>query len=467
MAGLDARSIGVGRSAADGASVFATPTKAARSTSRIAVAIFQERIGDRIGGDLELTPPRRSSRPFRCHGRRFRRLAVATIAAGGLAAAAYFLRRRLRRGADPRATRESLRALLAKNRAPVASPNPRSRPASWMEGSSVWEDGELLYESLSIEVEAGERCTLLLCRSSAFDRRKLHPCLVLHGTGGSAHREERRIRKLAALGVLAVGVDLRHHGERVADGTDPNPYWRALKAAWRRPAAVEGAELSHHTAAAAAAHLYPFLYDSVYDCSRVLDYLETRADADCCRVGAFGNSLGGMIIPLLAAADSRLTACAPCIGVQGFCVRARPRVLARARRLAAAALRRRRRRPRRAARRRRGARRVGEARPRPPRHVRRAAIAPPPASTPTCSSSTRPPTRAARGPASRRRSTLRAPRSAAGAPTSGASASTGTSVAAAPLPAAEWKAGHVITDAMFEQVERFLSDRLTEPAPDP
>ena len=41
------------------------------------------------------------------------------------------------------------------------------------------------------------------------------------------------------------------------------------------------------------------------------------------------------------------------------------------------------------------------------------------------------------------------------------------SVAAAPLPAAEWKAGHVITDAMFEQVERFLSDRLTEPAPDP
>ena len=37
----------------------------------------------------------------------------------------------------------------------------------------------------------------------------------------------------------------------------------------------------------------------------------------------------------------------------------------------------------------------------------------------------------------------------------------------APLPAAEWKAGHVITDAMFEQVERFLSDRLTEPAPDP
>ena len=80
---------------------------------------------------------------------------------------------------------------------------------------------------------------------------------------------------------------------------------------WRAP------RLSHHTAAAAAAP-YPFLYDSVYDCSRVLDYLETRADADCSRVGAFGNSLGGMIIPLLAAADARLTACAPCIGVQGF-----------------------------------------------------------------------------------------------------------------------------------------------------
>ena len=331
----------------------------------------------------------------------------------------------------------------------------------------MWEDGELLYESLSIEVEAGERCTLLLCRSSAFDRRKLHPCLVLHGTGGSAHREERRIRKLAALGVLAVGVDLRHHGERVADGTDPNPYWRALKAAWRRPAAVEGAELSHHTEAAAAAHLYPFLYDSVYDCSRVLDYIETRADADCSRVGAFGNSLGGMIIPLLAAADSRLTACAPCIGVQGFayaldheCWHARVGSLQplfdavaddRGAPLDGAAVR--------AA--------WEKLVPGLLERTTRRARSPPPASTPTCSSSTRPPTRAARGPASRRRSTPRAPRSAAGAPTSGGSASTGTSVAAAPLPAAEWKAGHVITDAMFEQVERFLSDRLTEPAPDP
>ena len=114
--------------------------------------------------------PRRSEivRPCaRMPGTTQRRLALGAIAAGGLGLAAYFLRRRLRRGADPHATRESLRALLAKNRAPVPTPNPRSRPASWMEGSSVWEDGELLYESLSIEVEAGERCTLLLCRSSA------------------------------------------------------------------------------------------------------------------------------------------------------------------------------------------------------------------------------------------------------------------------------------------------------------
>ena len=397
-----------------------------------------------------------------------RRLALGAIAAGGLGLAAYFLRRRLRRGADPHATRESLRALLAKNRAPVPTPNPRSRPASWMEGSSVWEDGELLYESLSIEVEAGERCTLLLCRSSAFDRRKLHPCLVLHGTGGSAHREERRIRKLAALGVLAVGVDLRHHGERVADGTDPNPYWRALKAAWRRPAAVEGAEPSHHTEAAAAAHLYPFLYDSVYDCSRVLDYLETRADADCSRVGAFGNSLGGMIIPLLAAADSRLTACAPCIGVQGFayaldheCWHARVGSLQPLFDAVADD---------------RGAPLDGAA-------VRAAweklvpglldAYDAPRALAAACLDADVLVVNSAADP--------RCPRPGVEAAVDAARAALrgwgaderrlglhwDESVAAAPLPAAEWKAGHVITDAMFEQVERFLSDRLTEPAPDP
>ena len=288
---------------------------------------------------------------------------------------------------------------------------------------------------------------------------------MLHGTGGMAHRGGGSA--VAALGVLAVGVDLRHHGERVADGTDPNPYWRALKAAWRRPAAAEGAELSHHTEAAAAAHLYPFLYDSVYDCSRVLDYLETRADADCSRVGAFGNSLGGMIIPLLAAADSRLTACAPCIGVQGFayaldheCWHARVGSLQPLFDAVADD---------------RGAPLDGAA-------VRAAweklvpglldAYDAPRALAAACLDADVFVVNSAADP--------RCPRPGVEAAVDAARAALrgwgaderrspplGRERGGGAAPAAEWKAGHVITDAMFEQVERFLSDRLTEPAPDP
>ena len=100
------------------------------------------------------------------------------------------------------------------------------------------------------------------------------------GTGGSAHREERRIRKLAALGVLAVGVDLRHHGERVADGTD-EPVLARAQGGVAAAGGGGGRRIEPPHRGGGGGALYPFLYDSVYDCSRVLDYLETRADADC------------------------------------------------------------------------------------------------------------------------------------------------------------------------------------------
>ena len=51
---------------------------------------------------------------------------------------------------------------------------------------------------------------------------------------------------------------------------------------------------------------------------RVLDWLECRPDVDCSRVGATGISLGGMMAWYWAAADPRVSAIAPAIGVQSF-----------------------------------------------------------------------------------------------------------------------------------------------------
>ena len=50
----------------------------------------------------------------------------------------------------------------------------------------------------------------------------------------------------------------------------------------------------------------------------MLDYLETREDVDAGRVGLTGVSLGGMHAWLCAAADARVAAAAPMIGVQNF-----------------------------------------------------------------------------------------------------------------------------------------------------
>jgi dienelactone hydrolase len=62
----------------------------------------------------------------------------------------------------------------------------------------------------------------------------------------------------------------------------------------------------------------PFLLDNVWDLLRLLDYLETRPDADMARVGMTGVSLGGMHTWLCAAADLRVAVAAPMIGIQNF-----------------------------------------------------------------------------------------------------------------------------------------------------
>jgi fermentation-respiration switch protein FrsA (DUF1100 family) len=121
--------------------------------------------------------------------------------------------------------------------------------------------------------------------------------IVLHGTGDSKEGMEPLLEALAARGFLAVAIDGRYHGERAAG---PNAYPQAILRAYRT-----GQE-------------HPFLYDTVWDAMRLVDYLETRSDVDRARIGLMGISKGGMETYLAAAVDPRIAAAVPVIGVQSF-----------------------------------------------------------------------------------------------------------------------------------------------------
>ena len=63
---------------------------------------------------------------------------------------------------------------------------------------------------------------------------------------------------------------------------------------------------------------HPFIYDTVWDVMRLLDYLATRDDVDAQRIALIGFSKGGMETYLTTAVDSRVAVAVPFIGVQSF-----------------------------------------------------------------------------------------------------------------------------------------------------
>ena len=147
--------------------------------------------------------------------------------------------------------------------------------------------------------EASQRVPGLMMKASGASGR-LPVVIVLHGTGGTKEGQAPLLRELAARGFLAVAIDGRYHGERSQAGKGSADYVAAMLRRYRT-----GQE-------------YPFLYDTVWDILRLLDYLETRADVDAKRIGAVGFSKGGMELYLAAAVDQRIRAAVPCIGVQSF-----------------------------------------------------------------------------------------------------------------------------------------------------
>jgi len=130
--------------------------------------------------------------------------------------------------------------------------------------------------------------------------------VVLHGTGGNKEMMRPWLVDLARLGFVALAIDGRYHGERgnAVVGVGPLAYFAAITRAWRSlPVGPQE---------------HPLYYDTCWDVWRTLDYLETRDDVDPKRMGLAGVSKGGIETWLSAAADERVAAAVPMIGVQSL-----------------------------------------------------------------------------------------------------------------------------------------------------
>lgn len=168
--------------------------------------------------------------------------------------------------------------------------------------TAVWPDSSRYAgEHFSFAPEAGERVTGILLKAA--DSQGARPAVaVLHGTGARKEDERGLLRALADRGFVAVAIDARHHGERArtAERGDGGEYVDALLRAYRTGAG------------------HPYMYDTVWDAMRLVDYLQTRKDVDAGRIALLGISKGGTETYLAAAVDPRIAAAVPVIGVQSF-----------------------------------------------------------------------------------------------------------------------------------------------------
>jgi dienelactone hydrolase len=208
---------------------------------------------------------------------------LATPSATAAAAA-----RNARTFAGPAERRAAFLQVIDRPRVPLA-PEVQARP----------DDGEFAVQHVTYAVEAGERAAALVLQPKGPAARR--PVVIyLHGTGSSKDRSLARLREFARRGFVAVAPDGRFHGERIPAGASANAYEDAIVAAFR------------------TGQGHPFLYDTVWDVMRLVDYLATRDDVDPARIGLTGMSKGGMETYLTAAVDQRIAAAVSKHGVQSF-----------------------------------------------------------------------------------------------------------------------------------------------------
>jgi dienelactone hydrolase len=155
-------------------------------------------------------------------------------------------------------------------------------------------------ESLSFASAPGERVPLLILKQEQSSGKQA-VVVSLHGTNQSKETMRPTLRTFADLGFIAVAMDAPYHGERELPIPGlSNPYQSALLKAYRTG---EGR---------------PYLYETVWDVMRLIDYLSTREDVDPAKIALVGFSKGGTEAYLAAAADPRISVVIPLIGVQSF-----------------------------------------------------------------------------------------------------------------------------------------------------
>mmetsp|Transcript_37392 Transcript_37392/g.65780 ORF Transcript_37392/g.65780 Transcript_37392/m.65780 type:complete len:398 (-) Transcript_37392:131-1324(-) len=188
------------------------------------------------------------------------------------------------------------------------------------------------WERIQLQVEPGNvgRLILLIAKpaGSTASYSPKPAVLIVHSTGTTKEVVAEHLERYAHKGFVAVAFDARYHGERaLANAGLPAPFSLSIKALGPKlTEAVRGASKSRRKAVYNEAIVKawktgkerPFIYDTVSDAYRVVDYLTTRKDVNVALIGATGYSLGGMVTWLLAASDKRIAAAAPAIGVQSF-----------------------------------------------------------------------------------------------------------------------------------------------------
>jgi len=189
---------------------------------------------------------------------------------------------------SPVATRTAFLKLIDRPRVPLTAAQTKLAEA---DGLEQWH--------FTFAADASQRVPGILVKAtSAAGKRPV--VISLHGTGGTKESQLELLKQLAKLGFIGIAIDGRYHGERTKSGKGSAEYSDAMLRTYRT-----GKEL-------------PFLYDTVWDVMRLLDYLETRDDVDAKRIALIGFSKGGMETYLTAAADARVAVAVPFIGVQSF-----------------------------------------------------------------------------------------------------------------------------------------------------
>lgn len=156
--------------------------------------------------------------------------------------------------------------------------------------------GTVVTERVKFTTEEGQDAVALIFRPK--EDAKYPAVIAQHFLGGSKDHLlfAAMLNGLAQRGFLAVAIDGRYRGERQNGKSLAAAMAESLKTG-------KG---------------YPWLVDTVFDVTRLVDYLETRPDVDKDRIGMTGISEGGVITWMTAAIDDRIKVAAPVIGVTCF-----------------------------------------------------------------------------------------------------------------------------------------------------